>query len=375
MRIVLVCPLFPPHPGGLADHTACWADAMSRYLGHEVCVLTGPGAEQPDKPAVHLAEPFSQWGAWRAEPFVRAVARLRPDVVVVQYVPHLYQRWGLSAAFAHSVFRLAEAGFPVVTLAHELYFSRAEAWRHQPAGWLQRAALWPLFAASRRVVFSVPRRERRMRELFPAWANRFVSLPVGANFSAVDAEEGVRWRVARGIASRELVLLFQGGAHPSKEFASVQRSIDALLAAGIPARLMSIGGCHFVGSGCVSLGHVPRDEAASILQAADVAVAPFVDGASGRRGSLMNALAAGLPTVSTMGADTEPGWFPPEVIRLVPPGEPATFAAAVRELAEDPSQRLAMASAARRWFDDHFSWPVLAQAWGPLLEAAHGGDT
>ena len=374
MRILLVCPIFPPQAGGLADHSARWAEAIGEHLGHEVWVLTGPGAEPSQSPHVKLAEPFVEWGLRGAGRLVQTVRHLNPDVVVVQYVPHLYERRGFSLGFAQAVYRLSQAGFPVVTLAHELYFSRAEAWRHQPAGVVQRAALWPLFAASRRVVFSVPRRERRMRQVFPAWANRFSSLPVGANFSSVDAAEGLRWRSAHGIASGDMVLLFQGGAHPSKEFASVQRSIDALSADGIPARLISIGGCHFSGPACVSLGHVPRAQAESILQAADLAVAPFADGASGRRGSLLNAFSAGLPSVSTMGPDTEPSWFPPEVIRLVPPGEPDTFAAAVRALVENQPQRLAMAGAARQWFDEHFSWPVLAQAWGPLLEAAHRGD-
>ncbi|MEB3285115.1 MAG: glycosyltransferase family 4 protein [Candidatus Sericytochromatia bacterium] len=370
MRIALLCPIFPPAPGGLADHSARWAEAMSAHLGHEIWVITGPGASEPEVPGVYLAPPFEDWGVLGAQKLLQALVNLKPDLVVVQYVPHLYHRRGFSLGFACSILRLMKAGVPVITLAHELYFARHEAWRHQPAGLVQRAALWPLFTASRRVIFSVPQRERRMRTVFPQFSSRFVTLPVGSTLPVATESEGRAWRQERGISPHELVLLFQGGAHPSKELVSVQRSIDILCDRGIPARLVSIGGCQFEGPACLSLGHVSQGEAQRILRAADMALAPFSDGASGRRGSLLNALSAGLPTVSTRGSDTELSWFPPDVIELVSAGEPALFAEAVLALAQSAVHRQALGHSAKVWFDERFSWPVLAAAWEEIFISA-----
>ncbi|MEB3196832.1 MAG: hypothetical protein VKP62_06470, partial [Candidatus Sericytochromatia bacterium] len=75
MRIVLVCPIYPPRPGGLADHTAAWARAIGGHLGHEVVVLTGPGAEDQHDPRVSLAEPLEVWHGAR---FREAILALQP---------------------------------------------------------------------------------------------------------------------------------------------------------------------------------------------------------------------------------------------------------------------------------------------------------
>jgi glycosyltransferase involved in cell wall biosynthesis len=168
------------------------------------------------------------------------------------------------------------------------------------------------------------------------------------------------------------VLLFQGGLHPSKEMASVVAALGALEAAGRPFRLLMIGGGRLDHPRAASLGNLPAEEAGTALAAADLALAPYDDGASGRRSSIMNTLASGLPTVSTHGTNTDPALFPPEAIRLVSPGDPAAFAAAVAELAADPAARRAMGAAARALFERRFAWPVLAGAWKPLLEGAAG---
>jgi glycosyltransferase involved in cell wall biosynthesis len=85
----------------------------------------------------------------------------------------------------------------------------------------------------------------------------------------------------------------------------------------------------------------------------------------------MNALAAGVPVVSTCGANTDPALFG-EAIRLVAAGDAPAFAAAVRELAQDPAARAALGAAGRKLYEREFAWDVLAARWQVLLEAALG---
>ena len=97
------------------------------------------------------------------------------------------------------------------------------------------------------------------------------------------------------------------------------------------------------------------------LAAADLFVAPFVDGVSTRRTTLMAALQHGLPVVGTDGRLTD------DVLRragdaltLVPADDPRRLAAAVRWLGGDADQRLARGAAGRELYEDSFDWPVIS---------------
>lgn len=82
---------------------------------------------------------------------------------------------------------------------------------------------------------------------------------------------------------------------------------------------------------------------------------PYPDGASARRGSLLAALANGLPVISTLGAAT-----PPELRRvLIPTLTPAEALLALDELHYDPqrSKRLGVAS---RIYAKKYCWSSIA---------------
>ncbi|MDB5099436.1 MAG: glycosyl transferase, group 1 [Cyanobacteria bacterium RYN_339] len=353
IRVVAVCPAYPPDPGGVSDYARRWAVALAA-AGLEVTVITRPGPHAEDA-GVDVRAVQADWGFGGMKALRGAIAAARPDVVVLHYVPHLYQRRGLSLAVNHA---LGGLGAPLVTLAHEIYYARHEGLRRQPIGWLQRYALRPLFAASRRVVLTVPDRVSRMQAVFPRWRDRFALIPVGGNLDPTGNRAA--WRAAQGLAPDALALLFLGLAHPSKELGHLGAALDA-----VDGRLFLAGGATLPGA--TSLGYVSPAEAADALAGADLFLLPLADGASTRRTSLMNALAAGLPVVSTLGVNTDEALFR-GAVRLVPAGDAAAFAGAVRELALDPAARAALGAAGRALYEREFAWPVLAGRWKALLE-------
>ncbi len=114
-------------------------------------------------------------------------------------------------------------------------------------------------------------------------------------------------------------------------------------------------------------GFTDPPEVSANLLAADCAVLPYREGASLRHGSLMAALAHGLPIVSTevpAAVRADPGLFPlpvnGESALLTPPDDPASLAAAVtRLMTEDGlAARLGAASAA---LARAFAWDVIAR--------------
>jgi hypothetical protein len=206
----------------VADHAARWAEAIATHLGHEVVAITGPGAAPA---GFRLAAPCEAWGLSAVRHLPAALEAVAPDLVVLQYVPQLYERRGFSLGIALAARAIAQRGWPLLTTAHELHFGWHEGVRHLPAGLVQRLALWPLLHASQRVVFTVAAREAEMRRRFPALAARFATLPVGPNLPPLAGVDRAAWRRARGWRADEVVLVFQGGPHPSKDRAALEAAL------------------------------------------------------------------------------------------------------------------------------------------------------
>lgn len=117
--------------------------------------------------------------------------------------------------------------------------------------------------------------------------------------------------------------------------------------ASLEARIASLG----LADSVTLAGGLPREEVARGLAAADVAVLPSVPLASGRMEgipvSLMEAMACGLPVVSTSISGI------PELVDdgrsglLVPPGDAGALADALARLAHDPDMRQRMGQEGR----------------------------
>ena len=114
-------------------------------------------------------------------------------------------------------------------------------------------------------------------------------------------------------------------------------------------------------------GFTDSDQVSANLLAADCAVLPYREGATLRHGSLMAALAHGLPIVSTLtsaGDEVDPGLFPMlrdgESALLVPPEEPVRLAAAVERVMTDPELRFRLSRGATT-LSKQFTWGAIAR--------------
>jgi glycosyltransferase involved in cell wall biosynthesis len=166
------------------------------------------------------------------------------------------------------------------------------------------------------------------------------------------------------------VLASLGLAHPDKDTTVLGQALVDLERSGIPARLFVAGTMAVRHPSAVGLGYLEPEGASRLLAAADLFVLPLADGASGRRSSIVSALAAGTAVVSTSGADTDPALFPAGTVSLTPAGDPEAFAAEVVRLAGDPAARRALAEGGRALYERELAWPVIARRWSHILQAA-----
>lgn len=108
------------------------------------------------------------------------------------------------------------------------------------------------------------------------------------------------------------------------------------------------------------------EEVSAWLTRADLVLAPFVDGVSARRGSVMAALAHGRPVVSTQGWCTISedraefsDWS--RIAALSPATDSEAFASRVVELLKNPDRALCIAQAGRMRHEELFSWPSISR--------------
>jgi glycosyltransferase involved in cell wall biosynthesis len=219
-------------------------------------------------------------------------------------------------------------------------------------------------------------------------------IPIGSNIPnnpPVDFDRD-RWRAEHRIALGTTVLAYFGFLNSTKGLDALLRALSILKDRTGDYRLVMVGG----GLGAsdptnsatalaldklaselgvkdelVWTGYLEPSEVSAALLSADIAVLPYADGASFRRGSLLAVLAHGLPVITARGDKKAIGntgdpksW--PELLHgdnaiLVQPGDIAELVSAIKMVASDAElrDRLARGAAALAQF---FSWTRIGEA-------------
>ena len=369
-RIDLLFPTLPPALNGIGDYTARLAEALAADA--EVGVLAAPGPADPI-PGVELVPIPDLLRGGLAE----AVRRRRPDWLVAQYNPFSYGRRGFAPRLplALRACRRASPGTRLAVMFHEM---------HVPFAGPKQAVLWgwqrPQFAAAAALAevafFSIEAWTEGYRRRHPG--RRAVHLPVGSNVPRADADRAAV-RAESGVAEDEPALGLFGTAHVSR----LLPLVDAALAAAgkeRPGAALLYVGPHgaavraAVRGRVIDAGRLPAAEVSRRFAALDVALAPFRDGVSTRRTSLMTGLQHGVATVGTDGFLTDRVLSEADgrALALTPPA-PAPFAAAVAGLLGDDARRAGIGAAGRALYESAFDWPVIARRLTAELAAAGGG--
>jgi glycosyltransferase involved in cell wall biosynthesis len=397
----------PPDRGGVGDYTARLSDALAA-LGVPVGILT---RERPDIPSrrvlgasavpVHGTVPAWDARAWRM--VARALRGLGPRPLLhIQFQAGAFDLGG-SIHLLPALLRALMPNARVVTTFHDFLVP----YLFPKAGPARLAANRLLARMSHAAIFT----DLADLELAgPGVRGRVV--PIGSNVDREPATEPSRGDVRRllGVDDATFLVGYFGFLNPSK---GVPTLLDAVsrLQAGRPdraVRLALIGAETGVsnptdltqaravhdaiehgptGQTVIRTGYLPPPELSATLLACDVLALPFVDGASARRGTLMAALAHGLPIVSTRPERRSPFGGPAAVwlgagptayavrdgesILLVPPEDADGLAAALVHLMDDPELRARLAQGAEA-AAARITWPALAAETRAIYASLYG---
>ncbi|MSQ23502.1 MAG: glycosyltransferase [Chloroflexi bacterium] len=398
ISVYLLTGEFPPAVGGIADYTALLAEQLQSMgarvqvvamaEGRSTVVSSSSAGDSVGETAGVPVRYVRDWGPGTLFRLARDLRREAADIVHLQYQAAGFFRSPLISLLPW-LLRTAGVRARFVTTFHDLRVP----FLFPKAGPLRRLAVSAIWHSSRGVVCTDPADILAMARKGPsAW------IPIGPNIvpdgRGSRSEARARW----GLSDDATVIGFFG-------FINASKGVDDLLDA--TARLVDEGWGHlhllFVGdevgaSDPTNLrtlaairakieglglanritwtGALANADVSQALEGADLAVLPYVDGASLRRGSLMACLAHGLPIVTTWPHSqpdlpdrfTVPPFDEGERFRLsdgavafAEPGNAASLAAVMATLLDNPARREEL-SCGGRALAERFNWPAIGAA-------------
>jgi glycosyltransferase involved in cell wall biosynthesis len=355
---------YPPTPGGVSDYTRLLATALAG-TGDEVHVWAPGEPDAVDDTRVNVHRVPDHFGLQSLRRLDADLSRLgRPRVrILVQYVPHAYGWKAMNLPFCLWLSGRWRKRFEV--MFHEVSYSVSpqQTWKHNLLGHVTRRMARMIHSAAARSWVAIPAWGNLLRRLTPGRAVPFEWLPVPSNVSVV--------RDPAGVAAVRMRYTPPGGSLVG-HFGTFGRTTSDMLKSVLSQLLCRRPELSVLlvgrGSGAFAddfsqenpnltqrvsaTGGLEPGAVSSHLQACDVFLQLYPDGASTRRTSLMAALAHGKPVVANRGKHTES--LPLERgVRLVE-NETNAQVRAVEELLENTAVRDQLAAAASALYDSRF---------------------
>jgi len=355
---------FPPEPGGVADYTWELAKALSKGTQEEVHIWTpevesgGRGLER-----VHVHHLSKGFGFRWLQELDRGLARYgSADPLIVQYVPHMY-------------------GWKAMNLGFCFWLTRQ---RHRILSVMFHEVAYPL------------KSDQPLRHRLLALVNRVMARIVlkraNYSFTSIEPYRQLLNRLAPDVQVELMRICsnvpFTWGAHRAENgtpagaahktvgiFSSFGSGISALLEPIIPSILESdaiqvrlIGpASSLVSSICErypqyrprlsTSGRVPAAEVGPQLTSCDLLLQLYPDGAAAARGTLVAALASGVPVVTNFGHLTEPLFKAKNAVAFCD-CTPESVREVVEGLLSDNAAARELGIAGRQLYDEQFDISV-----------------
>ena len=361
---------YPPAPGGVADYTAQLARALAAEGDNVHVWAPAPAAAEGDGVVVHpLPGRFGRNARRRLLKELRGM-ETRPRLLL-QYVPHAFGRKAMNLGFTRWFGRRRD--WQPWVMFHEVAFplETGQAARHRFLAHITRRMAAQVQHAAAASFVSIPAWAELLEELAPGgppgqW------LPVPSNLPVAPAPEAIAAARRELSPSPDAQLLATFGAFSEHTRSCLEHLLPGLLASDSRRTAVLIGpGSHAaaatllrrapaLGPRLRATGFLEPADAATYLAACELAIQPYPDGVSGRRGTAMAALALALPLVTCQGRLTESVWPESRAVALAVTGkDPVEQAAALAPLVEDvlrqEARRRSLAEAGQRLYRERFS--------------------
>jgi glycosyltransferase involved in cell wall biosynthesis len=371
--------------GGVGDFTREAGLALNG-LGAQVSVISSTGAGMVpssdegttigrDGLRLTLFPVVQRWNLSSWSRIIELLRRIKPQILNIQYQTAAYQMHP-AVNFLPWRLRRCDQRPKVATTFHDLklpyLFPKAGPARR----WVTKALIG---GSEGNIVTNV---EDQMQAQTYGARNLHL-IPIGSNIhpQAPPGYDREGWRKRWGVGPEETLLSYFGFLNESKGGEVLFRALAQLVHSGHKAKLLMIGGR--VGSSDPTniaylqkmealieelnlteyiswTDYVGGQEVSANFWASDICVLPYRDGVSFRRGTLMAALAHGMPIVSTYPQVEVAEIIEGENMALVPPDDVKALAGKIAQLAASSALRRRLARGAVE-LSNLFSWQSIAE--------------
>jgi glycosyltransferase involved in cell wall biosynthesis len=342
---------YPPVPGGVADYTAVLAGKLAE-AGCNITIWTGgSAADEHHNNNITVHRSCGRFTIADLRRLSRELdAQPRPRVLLVQYVPYMYGWRSMNLPFAAWLYSRRHRD-DVRVMFHEVAYPFVrKPLHHNLLAVTHRIMAGLIAAAARKIYVSTPAWLPCLRQL---GARQAVWLPIPSTVLSTDDRinpQGNRIghfgsfgpliaNILRPIlaeilhADSDLQLLLIGGG--SAEFRRRWIEADAAMAGRIQAT-----------------DRLPSADAVTAIRSCSLMVQPYPDGANTRRTSLMACLAAGAPTITNIGANTEPILSDSIAMARI-----EDMPQAILRILDDATQLREIAECGKNAYRKYFDWP------------------
>jgi glycosyltransferase involved in cell wall biosynthesis len=383
MKILFLTGEFPPMQGGVGDYTREIGLAL-KALGCQVHVLGSVEAGPVSGLTVHPVIRRWNWTCWGT--ICDLIQQEQPDIIHIQYQAAAYDMHPAINLLPRRLHRLGSGRPRTVVTFHDLKVP----YLFPKAGPLRRRAIDELARSSDAAVTT---NRADYEELEQRLGNAPVLIPIGTNIQPrlPEGYNRTTWRAGWGVGLKDLLLCFFGFVNDRKGVDDLLRAlhiltregtgpgVDSLASEPNPFLLM-IGG-QTGASDPTNIAYlaqirelilelelqdricwtdyVPGEEVTASFEAADLCVLPFREGASFLHGTLLAALAHGVPIITTQPAVPLPELQDGRNVLLVPAEQPAALASAITRLADDAELCHVLAKGAKT-LSEQFRWETIA---------------
>lgn len=360
-KLCMIAAAVPPKMDGIGDYSANLAGNLTQFC--KVKILTSRGYSPTPIPGVEIQQAFDIGTPRSLWNIVDCIKQDQPDWVLLQYNPFSYGRWGLNVHLPLAIQALKKSK-PIrfALMVHEPFVS-IESWQFAIMTTWQRTQLWMLGKLADTIFVSI----QPWTKKFQSWFGSKVShLPVGSNIPRA-AISRAQSRAQLGIDDKTTVIGLFGTMDYSRRVDHVRKALQTIRIPNNNLLILYIGSDGDLVR--TQLQNLPvRDEKRLSIEevshrfsAMDIYLAPFADGVSTRRTSLMIGLQHGVATVGTIGKLTD-AMLAQENGRaflLANVNHPQHFNDHLQRLVNDLELRRSLGINAMHLYEKQFGWDTI----------------